>query len=59
MVQVCETERLVLRRLSLDDVPALTEILSDPEVMKHSVNGVCDEAATESVNIVAIPEFKQ
>jgi RimJ/RimL family protein N-acetyltransferase len=46
MVQVCETERLILRRLSIEDVPALTEILSDPEVMKRSVNGVCDEAAT-------------
>lgn len=45
-LQVCETERLILRRFSLHDVPALTEILSDPEVMKHSVNGVCDEAAT-------------
>jgi len=45
-VQVCETERLIVRRLSLKDVPALTEILSDPEVMKHSVRGVCDEAAT-------------
>ncbi|WP_417884514.1 GNAT family N-acetyltransferase [Vibrio rumoiensis] len=46
MVQVCETERLILRRLSLADVPALTEILSDSEVMKHSVNGVYDESAT-------------
>lgn len=45
-MQVCETERLVLRRLSHADVPELTEILSDPEVMRHSVNGVCDEAAT-------------
>ncbi|WP_211224261.1 GNAT family N-acetyltransferase [Oceanospirillum maris] len=46
MVQICETERLIVRRLSLEDVPVLTEILSDPEVMKHSVRGVCDEAAT-------------
>ncbi|SIS90711.1 Protein N-acetyltransferase, RimJ/RimL family [Neptunomonas antarctica] len=46
MVQICETERLILRRLSLEDVPALTEILSDPDVMKYSVTGVCDEAAT-------------
>jgi ribosomal-protein-alanine N-acetyltransferase len=46
MVRICETERLVVRSLSLGDVPALTEILSDPEVMKHSVRGVCDEAAT-------------
>ena len=46
MVQICETERLIVRSLSLGDAPALTEILSDPEVMKHSVRGVCDEAAT-------------
>ncbi|MDI5985348.1 GNAT family N-acetyltransferase [Halomonas sp. M4R5S39] len=46
MVQICETERLVIRLLSLGDVPALTEILSDPDVMKSSVCGVCDEAAT-------------
>lgn len=45
-MDICETERLVVRPLSLDDVPALTTILSDPEVMKHSVRGVCHEAAT-------------
>lgn len=28
------------------DLPALTAILSDPEVMKYSVRGVCDEGAT-------------
>ncbi len=44
--RICETERLIVRRLSLNDVPALTRILSDPEVMKHSVRGVCDESAT-------------
>ena len=44
-MQVCETERLVIQRLSLKDVPELTEILSDPEVMKHSVRGVCDESS--------------
>ncbi|AYF35392.1 GNAT family N-acetyltransferase [Vreelandella alkaliphila] len=46
MVQICETERLVIRTLSLNDVPELTKILSDPDVMKHSIRGVCDEAAT-------------
>ncbi|SCZ67919.1 GNAT family N-acetyltransferase [Thiohalomonas denitrificans] len=46
MVLIGETERMLIRPLSLDDVPALTGILSDPEVMKHSVRGVCDEAAT-------------
>lgn len=45
-MQLFETERLVARQLSLQDVPALTEILSDPEVMKYSVRGVCDEGAT-------------
>lgn len=32
--------------MSLEDFPELTEILSDPEVMKHSVRGVFDETAT-------------
>lgn len=45
-MQICETERLVIRTLSLNDVPELTNILSDPEVMKYSIRGVCDEAAT-------------
>lgn len=45
-VQLFETERLFARQLSHRDLPALTEILSDPEVMKYSVRGVCDEAAT-------------
>lgn len=37
MVQTCETERLFIRTLSLDDVSELTTILSDPEVMKYSI----------------------
>lgn len=41
-----ETERMLIRRLSPDDAPALTQILGDPEVMRHSVHGVRDEAAT-------------
>ncbi len=45
-MHICEADRLILRRLSLDDVPALAKILSDPDVMKYSVRGVCDEAAT-------------
>jgi len=45
-VQLFETERLTARQLSHEDLPALTEILSDPEVMKYSVRGVCDEKAT-------------
>lgn len=45
-MQIYETERLCIRTLSLDDVPELTNILSDPEVMKYSIRGVCDETAT-------------
>lgn len=45
-MSICETERLVIQPLAIGDVPALTEILSDPEVMKYSIRGVCDEAAT-------------
>lgn len=47
-MQLFETKRLVARQLSHQDVPALTEILSDPEVMKYSVRGVCDEEATRN-----------
>lgn len=43
---ISETDRMLVRHLSLDDLSELTLILSDPEVMKHSVRGVCDEAAT-------------
>ncbi|MGE0082604.1 MAG: GNAT family N-acetyltransferase [Thiohalomonadaceae bacterium] len=46
MELILETPRMVMRPWSLDDVPALAEILGDPEVMKHSVRGIYDEAAT-------------
>ncbi|MCE8023270.1 GNAT family N-acetyltransferase [Halomonas desiderata] len=41
-----ETPRLRLRPLATADVPALADMLADPEVMRHSLHGVCDEAAT-------------
>ncbi|MEG0860444.1 MAG: GNAT family N-acetyltransferase [Pseudomonas sp.] len=41
-----ETPRLLARELSREDLPALTAILSDPEVMKYSVRGVCDAQVT-------------
>ncbi|MGP9666208.1 GNAT family N-acetyltransferase [Halomonas sp. AOP22-C1-8] len=46
-MQNCETERLLIRALSLNDTPALTRILSNPEVMKYSIRGVCDEPMTQ------------
>ncbi len=47
-VQLFETERLIGRHLSHQDLHDLTEILSDPEVMKYSVRGVCDEETTRN-----------
>lgn len=41
-----ETPHLRLRPLTTGDLPALTEMLADPEVMRHSLRGVCDEMAT-------------
>ncbi|MGI9276285.1 MAG: GNAT family N-acetyltransferase [Endozoicomonas sp.] len=41
-----ETKRLLVRLLSLNDLQVMTKILSDPDVMRHSVRGVCDEKAT-------------
>ncbi len=38
---------MLIRPLTLDDTSALAEILGDPLVMKHSVRGVCDRAATQ------------
>jgi len=32
---IIETERLVVRNISLGDTASLSRILSDPEVMKH------------------------
>lgn len=45
-MQVFETPRLIGRPLSRQDLPALTAILSDPQVMEYSVSGVCDEQIT-------------
>lgn len=43
---VFETPRLIVRSLSHHDLPALTAILSDPQVVQYSIRGVCDEQAT-------------
>ncbi|QOR38073.1 GNAT family N-acetyltransferase [Billgrantia diversa] len=41
-----ETPRLRLRPLATTDLPALAQMLADPEVMRHSLRGVCDDMAT-------------
>ena len=43
---IAETERLLIRPLSLDDTPSLTTIISDPEVSKYTIHGICDEIST-------------
>jgi len=43
---ITETGRLLIRPLSLADTPSLTTILSDPEVSKHTIQGVCNETST-------------
>lgn len=47
-MQPFETDRLLVRPLTQNDLPALAEMLGDPEVMKYSVRGVCDKAETRS-----------
>ena len=51
-----ETKRLILRHLEKYDLPALTELLGDAEVMRFSADGSLDaaEAATwlvEQINV--------
>lgn len=43
---VAETERLVIRALSAQDVPVLAVALADPSVMRYSLRGVLSEAQT-------------
>ena len=56
-VLISETDRMLIRPLSLDDLPALTSILSDPLVMKHSVRGICDEAATRQFIACSVSSY--
>ncbi|MCE8016168.1 GNAT family N-acetyltransferase [Halomonas sp. MCCC 1A17488] len=41
-----ETLRLRLRPLATGDLPELSAMLADPEVMRYSLRGVCDQTAT-------------
>lgn len=41
-----QTDRLLIRELTAEDVPALALILGDVQVMRHSVRGVLSEKAT-------------
>jgi ribosomal-protein-alanine N-acetyltransferase len=43
---VIETERLVLRRLTMDDVDTLAEIYRDPDVRRYFPEGPLDALET-------------
>ncbi|WP_435105497.1 GNAT family N-acetyltransferase [Arhodomonas sp. AD133] len=45
-MNVAETRRLLLRELTLDDLPGLAAILADPAVMRYSIGGVLSEVET-------------
>lgn len=46
MKTICQTPQMLIRELLESDIPGLSLMLSDPEVMRNSVRGVCDETAT-------------
>ena len=46
-MQIAETERLIIREITMDDVNSLSVILSDKEVMKYSFRGVCSTQEIE------------
>ena len=46
--RVIETPRLFMRRMTSADLPAITAIFADPEVMRFYQSGVRDRAATEA-----------
>lgn len=43
---VCETERLILRHLTMDDLPALARMYADPEVRRHFPEGTLTREQT-------------
>ncbi|WP_250465065.1 GNAT family N-acetyltransferase [Microbulbifer litoralis] len=44
---IFQTNRLIVRRLALEDADSLSEIFSDPQVMHFSVRGVLDKNGIE------------
>ncbi len=46
-MKILETERLLLRRLVMDDLDALYKLYSDPEVRKYFPEGVLSYAETQ------------
>lgn len=44
-----QTERLLLKSISADDLENLVQLLMDPEVMRFSVNKICSREKTMSI----------
>ena len=58
-MKILETERIIIRHLSINDLEPLSVILRDPDVMKHSVNGVMSREATLKFINDCIQSYKE
>lgn len=56
---ICETPRLLLRKITYDDAEPLLQILGDPEVMKFSVLGVDDESGVRKFIDVTLKRYER
>ena len=54
-----ETPRLILREFDRSDLPALTPILADPQVMKFSTMGIYSISQTEKAIDNFIDSYKR
>lgn len=58
-MKLLESERITIRHLSHDDLETMSLILSDPDVMRHSVRGVMDKDATLGFINECIESYKE
>jgi len=58
MGNILETENLIIRHFSTDDVDALSEILGDPKVMEFSTNGPYSKEETKSFIKQCLSEYE-
>ncbi len=47
-VIIAETSRVIIRYFCVEDIPEITPILTNPEVMKYSLSGVLTNAQTKN-----------
>lgn len=57
---ILQTERLILREFTIEDVDAFASLMADPEVMRFSINGPMDkELARESFQKRILDHYSQ